>query len=491
MHLRFLLLLLSFLLECVLCSKIQTPRIAVIGGGIGAASTTHFLTELFNNDLKIDLYETNKIGGRLATIKIDDNEYEAGGSVIHSENKYMQKFLHLLGMEHKPKREHRFAIWNGTDIIFEESNSKIFTLAKLMYKYGLQPFKLNSYVDSIVADFSKIYHLQDKGHYFMNLTSMLMAMNKDFPSLLQVSIKDHLSSLGYSKKLIDELVKTPLLVDYGQTTNIHSFVGFVTLCATSGNLWSVKGGNKKVPEHLIYRNVNVNVLSSFVKKIRYGTKNNFPIYEVHYSSKDGIDVMKNHYDIVIIATPLTKDQKTNITFVDFPGDDFTFLGEYQTTVATFVKGDLDPNYFGLEEELDDILSCNDNIDIRSIGRVDSVEGSTKVDSKMWKIFSNVSLPLTLINNMFNNVEEVKEVVWKAYPRYTTNPHLNKFKLYDGLYHVNAIEWAASAMEMSSIGGRNVAILAHDEFLQRFSDRSENTPENTSKDTPEDTHKIEL
>lgn len=128
MHRYFLLLLASFLLKHAFSSKIQTPKIgkryiicftrtlntelltskrfsfdivtrdlAVIGGGIGAASTTHFLTELFNNDLKIDLYEANKIGGRLATIKIDDNEYEAGGSIIHQENKYMQEFLHLLG----------------------------------------------------------------------------------------------------------------------------------------------------------------------------------------------------------------------------------------------------------------------------------------------------------------------------------------------------------------------------------------------------------
>jgi prenylcysteine oxidase/farnesylcysteine lyase len=45
--------------------------------------------------------------------------------------------------------------------------------------------------------------------------------------------------------------------------------------------------------------------------------------------------------------------------------------------------------------------------------------------------------------------------------------LNNFKLHDALYYVNAIEWAASAMEMSAIGGRNVAILAYNDFLQRY------------------------
>ncbi|KAL2716889.1 prenylcysteine oxidase-like [Vespula squamosa] len=485
MHPYFLALLGSFLLKHAFSSKIPTPKIAVIGGGIGAASTTHFLTELFNNDLKIDLYEANKIGGRLATIKIDDNEYEAGGSIIHQENKYMQEFLDLLGMEYRPTREQKFGIWDGTEIVFQESDSKIFTLIKLIYKYGIQPFRLDSYIGSILADFNKIYHLQNEGHSFVNVTSMLMALNEKFPKLLQVSIKDHLLNLGYAEKLIDELVKAPLLVDYGQTTSIHSFVSCVTLAAAVGNLWAVKGGNKKVPEHLIYRNVNVNVVSSYVKKIRYVTENDFPIYEVQYSSEDNINVMKSRYDIVILATPLTEDQKTRITFEEFPADGLTFLGEYQTTIATFVKGDLNPSYFGLEEELDSVLSCNPNTQIHSVGKVDTVEGPTKIDPKIWKIFSNASLPLNVLHNIFLNIEEVKEVVWKAYPRYSTNVRLDKFKLYDGLYHINAIEWVASAMEMSAIGGRNVAILAYHEFLQRFS----NEPHRS--DIHKDKYKVEL
>lgn len=48
----------------------------------------------------------------------------------------------------------------------------------------------------------------------------------------------------------------------------------------------------------------------------------------------------------------------------------------------------------------------------------------------------------------------------------TNINFDKFKLHDALYHVNAIEWAASTMEMSAIAGRNVAILAHNNFLKK-------------------------
>lgn len=71
--------------------------LAIVGGGIGGASASHFLTELLNGTLDIDLYEAKTIGGRLATIKIDKDEIEAGGSVIHPKNMYMQRFVKLLG----------------------------------------------------------------------------------------------------------------------------------------------------------------------------------------------------------------------------------------------------------------------------------------------------------------------------------------------------------------------------------------------------------
>lgn len=64
---------------------------------------------------------------------------------------------------------------------------------------------------------------------------------------------------------------------------------------------------------------------------------------------------------------------------------------------------------------------------------------------------------------------MKEIEWKAYPKYSTEIYANKFKLHDHLYHVNAIEWAASAMEMSAIGGRNVAILAYNDYKQKCKD----------------------
>lgn len=71
---------------------------AIIGGGIGGTSCAYFLKEMFKDLVNLDIYEGNKVGGRLATVIMSDgNEYETGGSVIHQRNKYMSNFVSYLG----------------------------------------------------------------------------------------------------------------------------------------------------------------------------------------------------------------------------------------------------------------------------------------------------------------------------------------------------------------------------------------------------------
>ncbi|KAL0108851.1 hypothetical protein PUN28_014163 [Cardiocondyla obscurior] len=378
---------------------------------------------------------------------------------------YMQRFVKLLGLEkNEGLGQEKTAIWDGTDFIFVDGDW--ISLIKLIYRYGFQVFKLMSHINSLIEDFLKIYDLQDAGQSFANVTALLSAMNKDFPQLLQISTKEYFSRMGFSENLIDELVEAATVVNYGQDVDIQSFVGSIALAA-NGELWSVKGGNKKVPEHLIYRNKNVNVAPSRVTNIRSLSKSDDSShYEVTYINKDSTDSMTSTYDIVIIAAPLTEDQEFQIEFNEFP-DDFAFPGNYQTTYATFVKANLNPKYFGLKTTFDAVLSCNPNkTKISSVGKLHLVDGSIEIDPPVWKVFSRNSMETSLIHDIFSQVIEKKEIAWKAYPRYSTKVNLDNFKLHDALYHVNAIEWAASAMEMSAVAGRNVAILAYNDFLTK-------------------------
>lgn len=69
---------------------------AIVGSGIGGSSCAHFLRESMQNNVEIDVYESDQIGGRLATRDFKGNSYEVGGCVIHSRNKYMNNFREQL-----------------------------------------------------------------------------------------------------------------------------------------------------------------------------------------------------------------------------------------------------------------------------------------------------------------------------------------------------------------------------------------------------------
>ena len=72
--------------------------LGIIGGGIGGASAAHFIRQLFGDDVTVELYEADEIGGRLRSIEVDGRMYEAGGSIMHPENFYMVNFTRNLGI---------------------------------------------------------------------------------------------------------------------------------------------------------------------------------------------------------------------------------------------------------------------------------------------------------------------------------------------------------------------------------------------------------
>lgn len=70
-----------------------------MGGGIGGTAAAFYLRQEFGAGVSIDVFEPDAVGGRLATVKIGDHEYETGGSVIHPLNLHMKHFIEKLGKE--------------------------------------------------------------------------------------------------------------------------------------------------------------------------------------------------------------------------------------------------------------------------------------------------------------------------------------------------------------------------------------------------------
>lgn len=90
-HLSTFLFICSFDLLC--CCSFE----AVVGGGIGGTAAAYYLRQEFGVGVTIDVFEPDTVGGRLATVKIGNHEYETGGSVIHPLNLHMKHFIEKLG----------------------------------------------------------------------------------------------------------------------------------------------------------------------------------------------------------------------------------------------------------------------------------------------------------------------------------------------------------------------------------------------------------
>lgn len=451
------------------------PKVAIIGGGIGGASASYFLTRLFNDNIEIDLFESSNLGGRLANIQVGKHKYEAGGAIMHSKNRYATEFLNYAGLKKDfCSASVNWGIWNGEDFVITPQNFPYLDKLAENNKFGIS--KLLKKTIYFRRDFEKIYSLQDQGEAFENVTSLLSAMNSDFPSYLRIPFNEHLKNEEFSYKIINEYAQAAVTINYGQKNDVHTFVGYVALLGMQKGLWSVKGGNERIPRRIINGNKNVNVIHATVKVIYLSYENSYEnkaLYQLLYKKRDDNAILSTTYDIVIIATPLTYDQENPIKFKGFPQSSvFKFYGGYQTTAASFINGKLNPFFIPGRNEINSVLSCvpeTNSFDYVGIEYpVNSCDYSAEEVKSfgVWKVFTRDFLSTKGIEKIFSKVKEGRTRLWKAYPLYDpSESRHDEFKLYTGLYHVNAIEWAASAIEMSAIGGRNVAILAYNDFRE--------------------------
>ena len=221
----------------------------------------------------------------------------------------------------------------------------------------------------------------------------------------------------------------------------------------------MNGGNKLVAKGLLEKS-KARLIPAKVTKILLLKEPDSIQYELEYEpneKKNESDSMQNSiYDIVVVAIPLDRNS-TDLKFEDFSSALHAFAQPYHRTVTSFLKGQVNASFFHSEREEDLPASILINKEPYFINSM------TKVYKDFWKIFSRDHLTEAEKQLLFKKIDQTVIYDWKAYPKYSSSMSLPSFVLYDQLYYVNAIESAASAMEMSIIGGRNVALLAYNHW----------------------------
>ncbi|KAL6096983.1 pcyox1 [Pungitius sinensis] len=456
--------------------QVQPNKIAVVGAGIGGTSAAFYLRQEFGAGVKIDVFEPGDVGGRLATVKIGDYEYETGGTVIHPLNLHMKHFIEKLGIPARKEVPSKMAIFDGKELTFEESDWFIVNFLRMLWRFGFSFLRMHMWVESVLDKFMRIYQYQQYGYSFSSVDKLLHAMGGDgFLTLLNQTLEEAMMGQGFSQVFLNDIVTPIARVNYGQSVRINGFVGAVSLAGADPGLWAVDGGNKRVCSGLLYHSkselipARVTSISFKVRPSKTGTTTSF--YEVNYVGESGS--AHSLYDIVVIATPLHQG-KSDITFSGFsPPIPSHYPGRYHQTVSTLVHGLLNMSFLGStkpasEFTVSEILTTDskDSV-INSLSSLDPVrippgyKRPPASQSNVWKVFSPQPLSQEQLRNMFLSWDSVSETTWLAYPSYRP-PHRKTppFVLHDRLYYLNAVEWAASAMEMSAISARNAALLAH-------------------------------
>lgn len=385
--------------------------------------------------------------------------------------------------EEKDERTTPLGVYNGKQFLFRTGNYSILNKLKMFWRYGLTLLRVDLYVKSMVQRFVTIYDLQADGESFKTVPDMLRAMGgDDFVELTQVTSESFYPSRGWSKEFIDELVTAAVHDNYDQTLEVDAFTTLVSLVAmTGGDLWSVVGGNRQIPVKVLEAadaTFHPEEVQSVTRVIH--VSDGRVSYRVDCS---GVEGEGEEFDVVIFANPL------NVSRVRFNGFPNTIYGPaastpYQRTVATLIKGEINPAFFGLSELGRDFPLTILTAQLEAppfLYRTVAVNVPSELPTKeanaylkplcddpvrTWKVFSPQPLMEEQKGQMFSRIEDEVAVDWMAYPVYAPPEEFPPFVLDNGVFYVNAIEKAASAMEMSAIGARNASLLAREYLRSR-------------------------
>ncbi|CAN6250803.1 unnamed protein product, partial [Urochloa humidicola] len=459
--------------------------ICIVGAGISGASTAFFLanytTSLHGAQLRV-FERRHKVGGRLATVDIAGDRFEAGGSIIHPRNLHARRFAHLLGLAVKAGGDDEWlGIWDGKSFVFQTLRPlppgsswwrrKLHGLLNsllLLRRYGLSLLKMDKFVQEMLQRFMLFYNGVESRPVFATVEEMLKWTG--LYGLTRRTLEEELLDAGLSSQTIAELVTVITRINYGQSTHISGLAGAVSLAGSESGLWAVKGGNWQLVAGLLKTsNANLHLQEGIDSITDAGD------YYVLRSNTGS----EYNCTVTVVATPL---DEVNITFnppISIPPR------KMQHTHTTFVRGLLNPGYFGLNStssipeligtlELPNIpFSC-----ISVLKRYSEDDVTYKVfsrakldDGLLDQIFRIASISTTMLKSMGENIcmllcrwessarKETVRINWAAYPHYEAPEEFAPIVL-DGkqLYYVNSFESAASAMETGAVAAENVARL---------------------------------
>ncbi|KAF8118490.1 hypothetical protein N665_0005s0247 [Sinapis alba] len=393
------------------------PTVCIIGSGIGGSSVAHFLrnysasTSLYRS--RILMFERHeRVGGRMRTVTVSGDTFEAGGSILHPKNYHARDFVKRFNLTIRSptaiEESSAVGIWDGKRFVFKTFGSSI----KI-------PF-----VDKIVSWVNDVYLFVRYGFSLLRMSSFIEVITR---------------------------------INYGQSVLISGLAGAVSLAGSGGGLWSVEGGNWQMAAKLINHSDITLHLNEQIESISH--LGNY--YELKSTKGNSFKC-----DVTVVSTPLDEVDIQFSPVISIP------KRELQHTHATFVRGLLNPGYFGMKS-VSDVPALVGTLEDPLIPFSSiSILRKYSATDMTYKIFTRQAASDSLLDELFSARTETVRIDWGAYPKYHAPEVFAPFILDDHhLYYVNAFENAASTMETSAVAGENMARL----IVSRFRTKESSSP----------------
>lgn len=306
---------------------------------------------------------------------------------------------------------------------------------------------MSNFVEVTVDSFLKYYGSFESRPIFHTVEEMLKWAG--LYNLTTRTLQEELVDAGLSSSLIEELATVITRINYGQSVNISGLAGAVSLAGSGGGLWAIEGGNWQMAAGLINRSDVALHINEEIKSISYLGG----FYELNSSKGNSYKC-----EVTVVATPLDEVPISFSPAISIPER------KLQHTHATFVRGLLNPAYFGFDDvsDIPELVGTTETPDLQFTS-ISVLKEHNKKDMT-YKIFSRQPMTDVLLDHIFSVRTETIRINWGAYPHYHAPEKFAPFVLdSQHLYYINAFENAASTMETSAVAAENIARL----ILSRF------------------------
>ncbi|KAG8624957.1 hypothetical protein KVT40_006708 [Elsinoe batatas] len=470
-----------------------TKRVAIIGAGPAGSSTAYHLrrfADLHSIPVNITIYDRNlTAGGRSTTIHpfTDPSQpaLELGASIFVSVNQIMVNATRDFGLSTArfmgalSRAEARgtpdLGIWDGEKmVVIMQDESSWWDLGKIVWRYGLAPWKTMKLMRRTVGKFLRMY---DDVFPFLDLGSAVEDVG--LLDVVSVTGKGYMERWEIRGAFGREVVQASTRVNYAVGVGEVSGVVAMVCMATEGAM-SVEGGNWRVFEGMVERAGARRGLGMEVVGVKEGKEG----WEVKAKEVEGGKEEVEVYDDVVLAAPY---QFADVKFegLRHTPEEVPYVQLHVTLLTS--KHRLNPEVFGFEkgqraprailtttadEEGEQDPGFNSISLLREV-----INPTTKAPEFAYKVFTMESVNSTFLGRIFglgdlapnanigkDDISWIYRKLWSSYPYEYPRVTFEQTKLAKRLWYTGGMDSFISTMETNALMGKNVAQLMVDDWV---------------------------